>query len=566
MTTPLIAENSRPGNPETEWDVNGVGDPSIQGFATEISINHGSPISFKVKTDATSYRIDVYRIGYYGGLGARLVDTIYPSAPLPQPQPDCLQDPSTRLYDCGNWTSSATWHVPTDARSGVYVARLVRTDVTDSTPTVKPPARPHSYGACGFGKLANPLAEPRASHIVFIVREDESTSDIVFQTADTTWHAFNRYGGSSLDGGFINGKALGLHHRAFKVSYNRPLTSRSAEAACQFFNAEYPMVRWLEANGYDVTYISGVDTARSGERLKRHRVFLSVGLDAYWSGPQRRHVEAARDAGVSLAFFSGGQVFWKTRFEPSIDDSRTPHRTLVCYKETHSRLDDHGEYQAGSKIDPIADEWTGTFRDAGAFNPAGSDPENALAGTMTTVRGWRHDAIQVPAEYGKYHFWRNTEVAALKPGEVAILEGSALGPNWNEDIDNGFRPVGLQHLSETTVNNVPYLQDFGSTSDGGTATHHLTLYRAESGALVFDAGTAEWSWGLDSHHNNIEGNPYHDETVRIGVDPRAPDVRVQQATVNLLADMGVLPANLQSGLIVSTASPRGDPPDGGTTI
>jgi hypothetical protein len=566
MTTPLIAENSRPGNPETEWDVNAAGDLSIQGFATEISVNHGSPISFKVKTEATSYRIDIYRIGYYGGLGARLVDTINPSSALPQRQPDCLQYPSTRLCDCGNWAVSATWQVPTDALSGVYIARLVRTDQPDSASTEKPQALPHSYGACGLGKLANPLREPRASHIVFVVRADESRSAIVFQTADLTWHAYNRYGGSSLDGGFINGKALGLHHRAFKVSYNRPLISRNAEAASQFFNAEYPMVRWLEANGYDVTYISGVDTARSGESLKNHKVFLSVGLDAYWSGPQRRIVEAARDAGVGLAFFSGGEVFWKARFEPSIDDSKTPYRTLVCYKETHSRLDDHGEYQAGAKIDPKADEWTGTFRDGGSFNPEGADPENALTGSMSTVRGWRHDALLVPAAYGKHRFWRNTSVARLDPGEVAILEGAALGPHWNEDVDNGFRQAGLQHLSETTVNNVAYLQDFGSVSDGGTATHHLTLYRAGSGAWVFGAGTAEWSWGLDPHHTNIEGNPYHDETVRIGVDPRAPDVRVQQASVNLLADMGVQPATLQPGLVLSTKSMDDSPPDKVTTI
>ncbi len=542
MSAAIVAENARQGNPETEWDVNGSGDPTIQGFATEISVNHGSPIYFKVKTDAASYRIDVYRVGYYGGLGARLVETIMPSAPLPQSQPEGLYDPTTRLLDCGNWDVSATWSVPADAVSGVYIARLVRTDQPPTEAAAIPPALPHAYGALGLGRLANPLSESRASHVIFIVRADESNSDVVFQTSDLTWNACNRYGGSSLDGGFINGKALGLHHRAFKVSYNRPLTSRSAEAACQFFNAEYPMVRWLEANGYDVTYTSGVDTARHGETLMNHKVFLSVGVDAYWSGPQRRSVEAARDAGVHLAFFSGGTMFWKARLEPSIDDTQTPYRTIVCYKETHSRIDDRGEYQPGMKIDPNLDEWTGTFRDAAAFNPEGPHPENAVTGSMTTVRGWRHDALLVPADFAAHRFWRNTSVASLKPGQVAILEGSALGPHWDEDIDNGFRPLGLEHLSETTVNNVAYLQDFGSVTDGGTATHHLTLYRAESGALVFSAGTPEWSWGLDSHHTNIEGNPYHDPTARIGVDPRAPDRRVEQATANLLADMGALPA------------------------
>ena len=71
-------------------------------------------------------------------------------------------------------------------------------------------------------------------------------------------------------------------------------------------------------------------------------MFLSVGHDEYWSGEQRANVEAARDAGVNLAFFSGNEVFWKTRWENSIDGSEHAYRTLVSYKETH----------ANAKIDP----------------------------------------------------------------------------------------------------------------------------------------------------------------------------------------------------------------------
>ena len=94
------------------------------------------------------------------------------------------------------------------------------------------------------------------------------------------------------------------------------------------------MIRFLEHNGYDVSYQAGRDTDRSGGLLPNHKVFLSVGHDEYWSGAQRANVEAARDAGVNLAFFSGNEIFWKTRWEPSIDGTNTPYRTLVCYKET----------------------------------------------------------------------------------------------------------------------------------------------------------------------------------------------------------------------------------------
>ena len=103
------------------------------------------------------------------------------------------------------------------------------------------------------------------------------------------------------------------------------------------------MVRWLEANGYDVATSPASTPIVRRALLQQHKVFMSVGHDEYWSGGQRANVEAARDAGVHLAFFSGNEVFWKTRWETSIDGVGTPHRTLVCYKETH----------ANAKIDPI---------------------------------------------------------------------------------------------------------------------------------------------------------------------------------------------------------------------
>ena len=105
------------------------------------------------------------------------------------------------------------------------------------------------------------------------------------------------------------------------MSYNRPLETRHYRAVNTVFNAEYPFVRFLEANGYDASYTTGVDSDRRGELIANHRLFLSVGHDEYWSGRQRRNVEAARDAGVHLGFFSGNEVFWKTRFEPGIDES-----------------------------------------------------------------------------------------------------------------------------------------------------------------------------------------------------------------------------------------------------
>jgi hypothetical protein len=91
-----------------------------------------------------------------------------------------------------------------------------------------------------------------ASHIIFIVRDDGSHSDLYFKTADATWQAYNGYGGNSLYVG--NTSYPGGH--ATKVSYNRPFITRgggggSSASEDWFFNAEYPMIRWIERNGYE---------------------------------------------------------------------------------------------------------------------------------------------------------------------------------------------------------------------------------------------------------------------------------------------------------------------------
>ncbi len=287
------------------------------------------------------------------------------------------------------------------------------------------------------------------------------------------------------------------------------------------------MVRWLERNGYDVSYTSEGDVDRDGSSLLEHKVFLSVGHDEYWSAGQRANVTAARDAGVNLGFFSGNEIFWKARWENS-------HRTLVCYKETH----------ANEKIDPETNVWTGTWRDPRFGTQDGKKPENELSGQIFTVDEGT-TAIEVPAADGKLRLWRNTNIASLKPGETATLAEDTLGYEWDEDLDNGFRPKGLFRLSSTTTEVPEKLQDFGSTYGPGTATHHITEYRAPSGALVFGAGTVQWSWGLEGEHDRGESTP---------------DDRMRQATVNVLADMGAQPQTLQTGLVAASKSTDTTPP------
>ncbi|WP_426244008.1 DUF4082 domain-containing protein [Nocardioides sp. LHG3406-4] len=490
VVSPVACENTKPGSPESEWGITGAGSSSIQGFATDISVDQGGTVGFKVDTVATSYRLDIYRMGYYAGAGARKVATVLPT--VLNSQPNCVTAPATGLVDCGNWTQNASWAVPADSVSGVYFARLVRTD-----------------GTAG------------ASHVFFVVRDDDGGSELLFQTSDTTWQAYNAYGGNSLYTGAPAG-------RAYKVSYNRPFTTRANAPEDWVFNAEYPMVRFLESNGYDVSYTTGIDSHRRGGELTEHQTFLSVGHDEYWSGQQRANVEAARAAGVNLAFFSGNEVFWKTRWENSIDGSGTPNRTLVTYKETH----------ADAVIDPAAPTWTGTWRDP-RFSPPGDGgrPENALTGQIFTINCCAIN-MSVGSADGRMRFWRNTRVANLTGSQTTTIGTNVIGYEWDEDLDNGHRPAGTFRLSQTQGSG-ERITDHGSSYSQGPATHSMTMYRHASGALVFGAGTIQWAWGLDSQHDR---------------GTAAADVAAQQATVNLLADMGSQPTTLRPGLSVATAS------------
>jgi len=511
---PIACENSKPGTPSSQWDVSNGEGSTIQGFADPFSVNLGGTINFKIHTVATSYKVDIYRMGYYGGDGARLITSLTPNLSVSQSQPACATNTGTGLVDCSNWGVSASWTVPTSLVSGVYFAHIYRTDGSSDE-----------------------------NQIPFVVRDDSSHSDILFKTDDATWQAYNDWGGYSLYAGTATdtmSRPTNLDPgRAEQVSYDRPFATRfdTPNGQDYFFYAEFPMIEFLEENGYDVSYIDQgtVASPQGASLIEQHKALTAAGHDEYWSGSEVANVTAARNAGVNMAFFTGNEVYWKTRW--AADAASENYRTLIAYKESSD----------SAETDPAGPTtWTGTWYDP-RFSPPGDGgkPQNALTGQLWTVNSGT-GAITVPSSYANLRLWRNTAVASLQSGQTATLTPETLGYEWDQDVDNGFRPAGEFDLSSTTMDAPQVVTDYQADLADETVTHHLTMYRASSGALVFGAGTVQWAWGLNSNHDG---------------DQPTPSPIMQQATVNLLADMGnVQPTTLMSGLAAATGSADTTPP------
>ena len=291
---PVTRENQRPGT--AEWQLkhysfdrggggSGLRSPRLEGYVADTSVYAGEKVRFFVSASpARRFTIDLYRTGYYRGTGGRHMTRLGPFAAEPQPVPLMGME---RVRECA-WSASAELTVPADWPGGVYL-----------------------------GKLAL-VGEPVQSYIIFIVKEKRS-ADILFQCSDFTWQAYNKWPGwdSLYDDGLPKASNGYSYTGAnVRVSFDRPYAQYGQvhEVALSLGSGEYllwefPLAFWLEQQGYDVTYCSNLDIDRDPGLLGRHKVFLSVGHDEYWTRAMYDNVKAARDRGMSIGFLSGNSVY-----------------------------------------------------------------------------------------------------------------------------------------------------------------------------------------------------------------------------------------------------------------
>ncbi|HZQ34760.1 MAG TPA: N,N-dimethylformamidase beta subunit family domain-containing protein, partial [Dehalococcoidia bacterium] len=299
------------------------GDTPIRGYASATSVNRGQPITLFVSTAQPSYRIEVYRMGWYGGSGARLLSSV---ANLPgQNQPLPAPDPQTGEI-AADWQPSYVLQTGSDWASGIYLVKLVAAD-----------------GSAGY--------------LTFVLRDDVSTAPILYVVAITTYQAYNNWGGKSLYAFNSSGPP------AVKASFDRPYADW--DGAGPFFDGDFSLVRFLERNSYDLTYATSIDLHADPNLLRGRRVFISPWHDEYWSREMRAHLTAARDAGTSLAFFDANAIYWQIRFESAA--SGAPDRVIVCYRSSAK------DPAAASSPATATVQWRQAPVDA---------PENGLLGAM----------------------------------------------------------------------------------------------------------------------------------------------------------------------------------------
>jgi hypothetical protein len=441
---PIVVENQQPGDPGWNDFVSILQDDAISGYGSQISVNRGGSIDFFVTTTAPSLTIDVYRTGWYGGVGARKMLSMgsFPGVHQPIPPPD----PATGMIVC-NWTKTATLNVPSSWTTGVYLAKLS-------------------------------ASSGNKSFIYFVVRNDGGTEDFVLQTSVTTYQAYNFWGGTGLYNNYTNGSVY-PYGAATKVSFDRPFSPGDSNGAGQYFRFEYPFVRWAESQGFDLTYTTNVDTHTNVNPLTNHKAFLSIGHDEYWTKAMRDNIQNAVNSGVNVGFFSANTSYWQIRLEPNA--AGTPNRVEVGYKGW-------AVYPAAPGPDPMSGVnnaiVTTNWRDAPV-----NLPENGLLGVMY------EDILQSTASYVVQNasHWIYAGTGFVDGSSVPGIVGYEYDKVWN----NGRTPAGVTILSQSPV--------VGQTV--GNSTANSTIYTAGSGARVFASGTIQWSWGLDNYPNRTMAHP-----------------------------------------------------------
>ncbi|GAC1671374.1 MAG: hypothetical protein NVS9B2_18120 [Steroidobacteraceae bacterium] len=510
IANPVSDENRHPGDsgwqgPRRSFDANYDSLSYIKGYASATSVNKNQSIKLFVSVNNVdpSFSISIYRLGYYQGLGGRLMMT-YPASgyAVGSQQPTCPIDRGPPAGDgmvqC-RWSPAYVLHVPDGWTSGMYVAKL---------------------------RLKNPPPNaPGYNYIVFVVRDDARRSDIVYQQPVATYQAYNRYGGSSLYGCYVSACTHG--EAAHKASFDRPY---ARDGLGPLFSWEQPLIFWLERAGYDIAYTTDIDTHEDGARIERSKIFLTAGHGEYWSKQMYDAVENARDRGVHLAFLGGNTLYWQARFEASPMTGES-NRVIAVYRSI--------------QLDPIPNPALKTiqWRNLGR-------PEQSLLGLQwANGKSFSSAKDAVPWVVADADHWI---YAGTGVREKQILEG-IIGQEWDTVYAdrNGLVPdyVGKPGTFPPgyTAAMPPYLTfdivEHSTLLPAQVAypppAYHLPLttdavvYQSLSGAYVFSAGSVLWGT-LGTRSGILQTVTSNVLDKMLATVPQRLDIRIVNAITDVL--------------------------------
>jgi hypothetical protein len=436
---PIVVENGHTGS--VNWKSPGVG--RIAGYADAASVDVGETIRFAVSTTKRTFNIDIYRLGWYGGIGGRLILSVEDVPGIDQGHwigktfglagcTTCEVDPVTGLVDA-KWVWSYSLTIPSSWISGVYIARL-------STPSDR-------------------------GSIPFVVRDDATSTPFLAVVPVNTWQAYNYWGGKSLYASSAYGDpTIAGDKRAVKVSFNRPYVVQAPTAQ------DISVISFLERVGYDVSYATDVDLDSEPKILSGHRLYVAIGHDEYWTKAMRDVVEAARDRGVSLAFLGGNDIYWQARYEA--DAFGQPDRTLVVYRS--------------ASLDPASATYPATATVLWADPPV-NRPQNSLTGTLfsngypPSPQPWTVSAAAPAWLLGGTDLKRGDSIPGLVSGECDRIQ-----------LDAGA-PTSLVVLGSA---------EFKPTS-GSLEQCDSTWYASGHNSAVFSAADVGWPNLLESDERVI---------------------------------------------------------------
>ncbi len=438
----IALENELPGT--ADWQLERSPAPIPFGlYLDHSSVAAGQRLQiFASARVAASCRLEVFRLGYYDGAGARRVllrDGVQVPAQGWWTPADGLRDartaiyePSTGLLDC-HWAPVASIDTGIDWVSGYYAVRL--TDLG---------------GAYCSG--------------VFVLRDDARPGKLIALLPTFTHQAYNVWGGKSLyDYNTTNTDYVFGHTRAVKVSFNRPC-DRAYGLKQEILDDDEPQfIQWVERLGYDVSYCTDADLHRRPQLLRQARGLVVVGHAEYWTAAMLDHTLAARGAGKHRAFLGGNDVYWQIRTEA--DAAGHSDRTVVCYK---SAADDP------RRAEPEA----ATVR---FVDPPIQRPQSILTGTVYGSELWPFAQDWVVAR----DHWL-LEGTDLSPGDRIK---NLVGREYDRLGQPLVCPPNIEVIAASPV----------TDAHGGHGIANTTLYRWSSGALVFSAGTVYWPAALSQN-------------------------------------------------------------------